>query len=96
VRARVPLLVVVLDDSAYGAEVYMLRKHGLDPSLSQFENPDIAAVARALGMTAYSAEDADGVRAALEDALPLRGPTLLRVGLNRDVWHEEVFRALTG
>ncbi len=96
VRARVPLLVVVLDDSAYGAEVYMLRKHGLDPSLSQFENPDIAAVARALGMTAYSAEDADGVRAALEDALPLRGLTLLRVGLNRDVWHEEVFRALTG
>jgi acetolactate synthase-1/2/3 large subunit len=96
VRARVPLLVVVLDDGAYGAEVYMLRRHGLDESLSTFDNPDIAAVARALGMRAYGAEDADGVRAALEDALPLRGPTLLRVGLNRSVWHEEVFRALTG
>jgi acetolactate synthase-1/2/3 large subunit len=96
VRARVPLLVVVLDDGAYGAEVYMLRKHGLDEALSRFENPDIAGVARALGMDAWEAEDADGVRAALGEALPLRGPALLRVRLNPEVWHDEVFRALTG
>jgi thiamine pyrophosphate-dependent acetolactate synthase large subunit-like protein len=95
-RARVPLLVVVLDDGAYGAEVYMLRKHGFDPSISTFENPDIAAVARDLGLRAYTADDIDGVRAALADALPLQGPTLLRVRLDRSVWHEEVFRALTG
>jgi acetolactate synthase-1/2/3 large subunit len=96
VRARVPLLVVVLDDGAYGAETYMLRKHGLDPALSLFENPDIAGVARALGMDAWDVDDADGVRAALREALPLRGPALLRVRLNPEVWHEEVFRALTG
>jgi acetolactate synthase-1/2/3 large subunit len=96
VRAQVPLLVVVLDDGAYGAEVYMLRKHGLDEGLSRFDNPDIAGVARALGMDAWEADDADGVRAALRDALPLRGPALLRVRLNPEVWHDEVFRALTG
>jgi thiamine pyrophosphate-dependent acetolactate synthase large subunit-like protein len=96
VRARVPLLVVVLDDGAYGAETYMLRKHGLDPALSLFDNPDIAGVARALGMDAWAADDGDSVRAALREALPLRGPALLRVRLNPEVWHHEVFRALTG
>jgi thiamine pyrophosphate-dependent acetolactate synthase large subunit-like protein len=96
VRAKAPLLVVVLDDGAYGAETYMLRKHGLDEALSLFANPDIAAVARALGMAAWEADDGDGVRAALREALPLAGPALLRVRLNPEVWHEEVFRALTG
>jgi thiamine pyrophosphate-dependent acetolactate synthase large subunit-like protein len=96
VRAKAPLLVVVLDDGAYGAETYMLRKHGLDEALSRFDNPDIAGVARALGMAAYEADDGAGVRAALREALPLDGPALLRVRLNPEVWHEEVFRALTG
>ena len=96
VRARAPVLVVVLDDGAYGAETYMLRKHGMDDAPSLFDNPDIAGVARALGMDAWEADDAAGVRAALGEALPLRGPALLRVRLNPEVWHEEVFRALTG
>jgi acetolactate synthase I/II/III large subunit len=96
VRARAPVLVVVLDDGAYGAETYMLRKHGMDDALSLFDNPDIAGVARALGMDAWEADDAAGVRVALDEALPLRGPALLRVRLNPEVWHEEVFRALTG
>ena len=48
-RERIPVVVVVLDDGAYGAETYMMEKAGLDPALSLFENPDLAQVARDLG-----------------------------------------------
>ena len=95
-RCNVPLLVVVLDDAAYGAELHMMRIHGLDPALSLFDNPDFAAVARTLGLRAWSAEDAAGFRAALTEALPLQGPSLIRVRVNQSVIHHTIFKALTG
>jgi len=95
-REGVRLLVVVCDDGAYGAETYMLRRHGRDPAPSLFDNPDFAEVGRALGLAAHGAQDAAELEAALAAALPVRGPTLIRVRMNPSVWHEEVFRALTG
>jgi acetolactate synthase I/II/III large subunit len=95
-RERIPVVVVVLDDGAYGAETYMMERDGLDPALSLFDNPDIAAVAELLGVRAFDAPDADSLEHALEDIGGADGPTLIRVGVDRTVWHEEVFRALTG
>lgn len=95
-RCNVPLLVIVLDDSAYGAELHMMRMHDLDPSLSLFDNPDFAAVARTLGLRAWNAENADEFRVALGEALPLQGPSLIRVRINQSVIHHTVFKALTG
>lgn len=95
-RCAIPLLVIVLDDAAYGAELHMLRMHGLDPALSLFDNPDFAAVARALGLRAWNAETVEELRAALTEALPLRGPSLIRVRINQSVVHHQIFRALTG
>ena len=95
-RCKIPLLVIVLDDAAYGAESHMMRRHGLDPSLSFFDNPDFPAVARSLGLRAWNAETADELRVALGEALPLQGPSLIRVNLSRSVVHHQVFKALTG
>ena len=95
-RCDIPLLVIVLDDGAYGAELHMMRMHGLDPALSLFDNPDFAAVARALGLRAWNAETVEELRTALGEALPLQGPSLIRVRLNQSVVHHQIFRALTG
>lgn len=95
-RCGVPLLVIVLDDAAYGAELHMMRMHGLDPALSLFENPDFPTVARALGLRAWNAETVEELRTALGEALPLQGPSLIRVRLNQSVVHHQVFKALTG
>ena len=95
-RCGIPLLVIVLDDGAYGAELHMMRMHGLNPALSLFDNPDFAAVARALGLRAWNAETVDELRTALGDALALQGPSLIRVRLNQSVVHHQIFRALTG
>ena len=95
-RCGVPLLVVVLDDGAYGAELHILRRHGLPTALSVFDNPDFPAVARTLGLEAYDAPTVADLERILPRLFPLSGPTLVRVAINQDVVHEEVFRALTG
>jgi thiamine pyrophosphate-dependent acetolactate synthase large subunit-like protein len=95
-RHDIPLLVIVLDDGAFGAETYVMEQAGIDPALSFFENPDFAAVAKALGLEAYSAATADELREVLPQALPVRKPTLIRVAIGHGVWHHEIFRDLTG
>lgn len=49
VRHGLDLIVAVMNDSAYGAEYYRFVGNGLDPSLTTFQWPDLAAVASALG-----------------------------------------------
>lgn len=49
VRHGVDLVVAVLNDGSYGAELRHLRAHGLDTALSQFDWPDFAPLAVSLG-----------------------------------------------
>ncbi|GAA3975113.1 thiamine pyrophosphate-binding protein [Actinomadura viridis] len=82
-RTGLPVLVVVLDDAAYGAEVRKLAPRGADPGLARFPPRDLAAVARALGVPARVAGDAEAAEAAFDALLPLRGPALLQVRVAR-------------
>ena len=52
IRDRVPLLVVCMNDRAYGSELYHMRDLGLPDEHALFETPDFAAVARAMGADA--------------------------------------------
>jgi len=49
VRHKVDLIVVVCNDSSYGAEHFQYRMRQMDPGLSLFNWPEFAAVATALG-----------------------------------------------
>ncbi|WBB99676.1 MULTISPECIES: thiamine pyrophosphate-binding protein [unclassified Solwaraspora] len=84
-RVGAPVLVIVLDDGAYGAEVRKLRPAGADPGIARFPYRDLAAVAGALGVTAYRAHDEASVSAAFDALLPLTGPVLLHVKVDPDV-----------
>lgn len=68
VRQELPLLVVVLNDSAYGAEYPKLQRAGFDPSLANVPWPDFAGVAAALG--------GDGVTVTTCDELLALAPRL--------------------
>lgn len=60
VRLNQDLIVIVANDSAYGAEHIQFLDRKMDPSLSQFDWPDFAAVATALGGQGITvASDAD-------------------------------------
>lgn len=52
VRNSLPLIVVVMNDGAYGAEYSTLSTNGIDPSHSFMTWPDLAEIARAMGARA--------------------------------------------
>src|SRR4051794_18228449 len=94
-RLRLPMLVVIYNDAAYGAEVHHFRPHGHPVELVQFPDTDFAALAQAAGaqgITVRSAEDL----AALELWLPERdGPLVVDAKITPDFcaeWLEEPFK----
>jgi thiamine pyrophosphate-dependent acetolactate synthase large subunit-like protein len=95
-RLGLPLLVVVYDDEAYGAEVHHFRPLGDAVDLARFPPADLAAIAEAAGcrgLTARSVADLDAVRDWL--AAPER-PLVLDAKVDPDIcaeWLEEAFRA---
>lgn len=58
-RHCVPLVVVVMNDGAYGAEAHIMRHRGLAPSAAVMPPPDFTEVALALGMPAVAIDDLD-------------------------------------
>jgi acetolactate synthase I/II/III large subunit len=58
VRIGQKMVLIVWNDSGFGAEVHKLRAKGLDAAIAQWSSPDFVAIARAFG--------ADGVRLARE------------------------------
>jgi thiamine pyrophosphate-dependent acetolactate synthase large subunit-like protein len=68
VRHGLDLIVVVCNDSSYGAEHIQFRSKNMDPSLSVFDWPQFADVARALGgdgVTVRRAGDLDEAERAI-------------------------------
>ena len=92
---RIPALVVVYDDSAYGAELHAFRNHP-NIGLARLPGQDFAAIFRAMGgqaVTASALEDLDDIRPWL--AAP-SGPMLLHCTVSREVvapWLRFVFAA---
>jgi thiamine pyrophosphate-dependent acetolactate synthase large subunit-like protein len=76
-RLRLPLLVVVFDDAAYGAEVHDFRPLGVRVDAAQFPDRDIAGVARALGCTAYALRTLDELSMVRDWAARLDGPLVI-------------------
>ena len=95
-RLGLPLLVVVYDDGAYGAEVHHFGPDGRPVDLVRFPSADLAGVARAAGLEAATVRSV-GDLAALTDWLD-RGrpaPLLLDAKVVPTVvadWLEEAFR----
>ncbi|HUG51931.1 MAG TPA: thiamine pyrophosphate-binding protein [Terrimesophilobacter sp.] len=57
VRLALPLVVVVYNDSAYGAEVHHFEHDGAPLDIVQFPETDIAAIARGFGCDALTVTD---------------------------------------
>jgi thiamine pyrophosphate-dependent acetolactate synthase large subunit-like protein len=95
-RLRLPILFVVYDDAAYGAEVHHFRPMGHPVETVQFPDADFAAIARGAGCEGI-------VVRTLRDLAPISEwlerrdrPLLVDAKVNPDVvaeWLEEAFRA---
>lgn len=96
VRLSIPLVVIVYNDAAYGAEVHHFTS-ARDLETVTFPNVDIAAIGRGFGadgLTVRTVADLDGVRAWLEG--PKTGPLVIDVKIANDGgswWLAEAFKA---
>ena len=84
VRAKSDLIVVVCNDGSYGAEHIQFRSKQMDPSLSQFDWPDFAPVAAALGGFGVTVRSSADTKQAMDAIRSPQRPLLIDVKLDPD------------
>lgn len=82
VNERLPLIVVIANDGAYGAEWRKLKGYGIDPRFSRTSWPDLVGLAEAYGARGYTVrtvEDLEKLKPVFTD---LAGPVLVDVRID--------------
>jgi len=84
VRLNQDLIVIVCNDSAYGAEHIQFVDRNIDPGLSQFEWPSFADVATALGGQGVQVETPEQLDIAIQAIQTRNRPLLIELMLDPD------------
>jgi thiamine pyrophosphate-dependent acetolactate synthase large subunit-like protein len=82
VRLGLDLIVIVANDSAYGAEHIQFIDRKMDPSLTEFNWPSFAEVATALGGEGYVVQSDAELEVALTAMQSRKGPVLIELRLD--------------
>lgn len=82
VRHGLDVVVVVLNDSAYGAEHIQFVDRGMDPGLTEFAWPEFADVATALGGIGYTVRTDEDLTTAFTGIAERTGPVLVNIHLD--------------
>lgn len=82
VRLGLDLIVIVANDSAYGAEHIQFVDRKMDPSLTEFHWPSFAGIAKSLGGDGFEVRSNDQLEAALDALKDRKGPFLLELRLD--------------
>jgi thiamine pyrophosphate-dependent acetolactate synthase large subunit-like protein len=95
-RLGLPILVVIYNDAAYGAEVHHFRPMGEAVDLAQFPDTDFGALARAAGCEGIAARSIADLEFVREWLARRDGPMVVDAKVDPDIcaeWLEEAFRA---
>lgn len=82
VSENLPVRIVVFDNSRLGMVKLEQEQVGLPEFGTRLANPDLAAVATAIGLRAWRIEDADELEPIMREAFAVPGPVLLDVVTN--------------
>ncbi|MCX7560814.1 thiamine pyrophosphate-binding protein [Sulfitobacter sp. F26204] len=82
VRLGLDLIVVVANDSAYGAEHIQFIDRKMDPSLTEFHWPSFAEIANSLGGTGVAVHSKEELETAIEALEARKGPFLIELRLD--------------
>jgi thiamine pyrophosphate-dependent acetolactate synthase large subunit-like protein len=77
VRYRLPLLILVINDSGFGAERHYLNLLGLSDDVANFVNPSFESLARHLGAEGLTINVLDDVYQLVPRLASLQGPLLV-------------------
>ena len=93
-REDIPLVIVVINDAAYGAELHFLKMRDMPVAKSVFADIDFAPVAQAFGFQVYTVRTLEELRKLAPMLLNPEGPILLDCKINAAVaagYHTETF-----
>jgi thiamine pyrophosphate-dependent acetolactate synthase large subunit-like protein len=76
------LVVVVMNDCAYGAELHFLKERNMPVARSQFLDIDLAPVAEAFGYQSFTIRSLDDLRAIADILREPQGPLFLDCKIN--------------
>lgn len=97
VRERTPMLVVCLNDRAFGSEYHHMRDDGIPESVgARFETPDLAAVARSLGCEGEQIVNLEQLDSVPERLSGLDRPLLLDCLITQEVLPSMLRQHLVG
>lgn len=82
-QERLPVKVVIYNNGTLGFVELEMKAAGYLETGVKLENPDFAAMARAIGIHAHRVEDPGDLEGAIQDVLSHPGPALLDVVTNR-------------
>ena len=82
VRTNCDLIVIICNDSAYGAEHIQMLDRQMDPSLTEFDWPCFAEVARSLGGHGVEVTSPEELEDAIEAINARKGPIIVDLKLD--------------
>jgi thiamine pyrophosphate-dependent acetolactate synthase large subunit-like protein len=85
VRYNMPLLVIVMNNEALGAEYYKLDAHKMDVTTSMIKTPDLGAVAVSMGGRGCFATTVEKLSAATAEWVAKPGPMMIDLRISRTV-----------
>jgi thiamine pyrophosphate-dependent acetolactate synthase large subunit-like protein len=85
VRHRVRLVVAVVNDAAYGAEVHSMRANGLPVDTAQFPETDFVRLAEGLGARGVAVRSVAELKAVGELLPGLQGPLVVDLKVDPDL-----------
>ena len=81
-RLELDLIVIVANDSAYGAEHIQFVDREMDPGLSEFQWPSFVEIAKSLGGDGIEVRSKEQLEEALEAVKERQGPYLIELRLD--------------
>ena len=83
VQHKLPVKIVIINNGTLGFVELEMKASGFLPVGVTLNNPDFAAMARAVGIHGIRVEDASGLEDAVREAFAHKGPALVDVVTNR-------------
>ena len=84
-REGLNILIIALNDGAYGSEIHKLRAEGLDDRGAVFGHTDLAAVARGFGLQGLRLDSLEGIEDAIAQFRDAPGAMLLDIPVSDTV-----------
>jgi thiamine pyrophosphate-dependent acetolactate synthase large subunit-like protein len=95
-RHGLNILIVVMNDGAYGSEIHKLRADGLSDEGAVFGRPDLAAIARGFGIGGETITDLSSLAARVEEFCATGGAAVWDFPISDRVYSPVIRRAHPG